>query len=85
MNRLETRWLRAVFTVQFTIETNGSISEAKMLEMDAREYKTKKGAEAKVADQFDACVEGALLEWEFDPAPEVQYTHTYNGKVGEAW
>jgi len=85
MERLETRWLAAEFTVEFHIETSGKVTEAKMLEMKAGETKPKKGTEARPADQFDDCVEKLLLEWEFDPAPEVPYVHTYNGRVGEAW
>jgi hypothetical protein len=85
MERLETRWLGAQFTVEFTIETTGKVSKAKMLEMKAGETKPKDKNNPREADQFDDCVEAALLEWEFDPPPEVQYTHTYNGKVGEAW
>lgn len=85
MERLENRWLAAQFTVEFTIETTGKVSAAKMLEMKAGETKPKEKGNPREADQFDDCVEEALLEWEFEPPPEVQYTHTYNGKVGEAW
>ncbi len=85
MERLETRWLGAAFTVEFTIETSGKVSQAKVLDMKAGETKPQKGQAPREADQFDECLEELLLVWEFDPAPEVQYTHTYQGQVGEAW
>jgi hypothetical protein len=85
MERLENRWLAAEFTVEFHIETSGKVTEAKMLEMKAGETKPKEKGNARPADQFDDCVEEKLLEWEFDPPPEVDYLHTYQGRVGEAW
>jgi hypothetical protein len=85
MERLDNKALGAEFTVEFTIETDGKVSRAKMLEMRAGETKTKNKAPPREADQFDDCVEKALREWDFDPPPEVQYTHTYTGRVGEAW
>ena len=34
---------------------------------------------------FGDCIVAKIYKWEFDPAPEVTYTHTYNGRIGEAW
>jgi hypothetical protein len=94
MDALENRWIGGNFLVEFTIETSGKVSAAKVLEMDIRERKTKNdkgqlvetgGAPPREATLFPKCIETVLLEWEFDPPPEVKYTHTYRGQVGEAW
>ncbi len=34
---------------------------------------------------IQSCMETSVLGWEFDPPPEVEYVHTYQGRVGEAW
>ncbi len=31
------------------------------------------------------CVQTTIAEWEFEPAPEALYSHTYRGQVGEAF
>jgi hypothetical protein len=94
MSRLENRWIAGDFAVEFTIETSGMVSNVKFLEHDVKERKTKNnkgefvpegGSAPRGADNFESCVQEKIYKWEFDPAPEVTYTHTYNGRVGEAW
>lgn len=94
MSRLENRWVAGDFAVDITIETSGLVSAVKFLEVDIKERKTlndkgefvsEGGKPPREADQFQSCAEGKLYKWEFDPAPEVTYTHSYNGRVGEAW
>jgi hypothetical protein len=94
MSRLENRWVAGDFAVDLTIETSGMVSAVKFLEVDIKERKTKNGkgefvaeggAAPREADGFESCAEGKVYKWEFDPPPEVTYTHSYNGRVGEAW
>jgi hypothetical protein len=94
MDRLGNRWVAGDFSVEFTIETSGMVSAAKFLSSDIKERKTKNakgefvadgGGEARTADGFGDCIVTKIYKWEFDPPPEVTYTHTYNGRVGEAW
>lgn len=94
MSRLENRWVAGEFAVEFTIETSGMVSAAKMLNEDIQErrtlndegkYVSEGGAEPRKATEFGSCVEEKIYKWEFDPPPEATYTHTYNGQVGEAW
>ncbi len=94
MSRLENRWVAGDFSVEFTIETSGMVSAVKFLDIDIKErrtlndkgeYVSEGGAAPRSAEEFEGCAEAKLYKWEFDPAPEVTYTHTYNGRVGEAW
>ena len=94
MSRLENRWVAGDFAVDITIETSGMVSAVKFLEVDIKERKTlndkgefvsEGGKAPREADQFQSCAEGKVYKWEFDPPPEVTYTHSYNGRVGEAW
>jgi hypothetical protein len=94
MSRLENRWIAGSFSVEFTIEPSGMVSSARMLSQDIKERRTlndkgeyvaEGGAAARPASEFTSCAEERIYKWEFDPAPEVTYTHSYNGQVGEAW
>ncbi|MFO7564399.1 MAG: hypothetical protein R6X02_17260 [Enhygromyxa sp.] len=94
MSRLENRWVAGSFSVEFTIEPSGLVSKVKFLDIDIEERKTlndkgeyvsEGGAAPRKADNFESCAEAKLYKWEFDPAPEVTYTHSYNGQIGEAW
>lgn len=89
MERMETRWLAGQISVEFDIGTDGTVSEAKVLSEDLRERKTPEGGElqgeGRKAEGFDACLEKKVHDWEFDPPPEVEYTHTYSVQLGEAW
>lgn len=94
MDELENRWVAGTFTIEFEIETSGKVTKANVLSMDVQERRTKNdkgqmvsegGAPPRQAAHFGECLESILLEWEFDPPPEVTFTHTYNGQVGEAW
>ncbi|HLT39600.1 MAG TPA: hypothetical protein VK034_25125 [Enhygromyxa sp.] len=94
MSRLENRWIAGDFAVDLTIETSGMVSAVKFLEVDIKERKTlndkgefvsEGGKAPRKADNFESCAEAKIYKWEFDPPPEVTYTHSYNGRVGEAW
>lgn len=94
MSRFENRWIAGNFSIEFTIEPSGMVSAATMLSHDIQErrtlddkgeFVTEGGAEPRKAEEFTSCVEEKVYKWEFDPPPEVTYTHTYNGEVGEAW
>lgn len=85
MDAFENRWIAGTFSVEFTITTEGKVTSAEVLEMDIKEQKTDKGKKARKAEIFPGCVEESVYRWEFDPPPEVEYTHTYTGKVGEAF
>ena len=94
MSRLENRWVAGDFSVEFTIEPSGMVSNVKFLDVDIKERRTlndkgefvsEGGKEARAASEFQSCAETKMYKWEFDPAPEVTYVHSYNGRVGEAW
>lgn len=94
MDRLSNRWVAGEFSVEFTIETSGMVSAANFLSSDIKERKTKNakgefvaegGEPPRTAEGFGDCIVTKIYKWEFDPPPEVTYTHTYNGRVGEAW
>jgi hypothetical protein len=94
MDRLENRWVAGTFAIEFTIETSGMVSAATLLQEDIierrtpnakGEFVTEGGAAPRKAENFGSCITALVYKWEFDPPPEVTYTHTYNGQVGEAW
>jgi hypothetical protein len=94
MDRLENRWVAGTFAIEFTIETSGMVSAAELLQEDIQERRTldakgkfvsSGGAEPRKAENFGSCITALVYKWEFDPPPEVTYTHTYNGQLGEAW
>ncbi len=82
----DTRFMRSVFTVQFDIDTDGQAGEAKILDIWLRKQ-TAKGSDAGEIDPdtLQNCIMTNIAEWEFDPAPEALYSHTYRGQVGEAF
>lgn len=81
-----TRFMRSVFTVQFDIDTSGQASGAKILEIWVKKQDAKGGNIGDVdPNGMKDCVQTTIAEWEFDPAPEALYSHTYVGQVGEAW
>jgi hypothetical protein len=86
MSEAETRFMRSAFLVEFTIDTAGKTSQGKVLEIETRKQ-TAKGADAGAIDSANmkACIETSVTEWEFDPAPEIDFKHTYRGRVGEAF
>lgn len=86
MEEEETRFMRSVFTVQFDIDTDGQAGDAKILDI----WLKKQSAKGNDVGEVDAggmkdCIQGTIAEWEFDPAPEAPYSHTYRGQVGEAF
>lgn len=85
MARLENRYIGGPFTVELTIGTDGTVSKAEFIKWDIKERRTEEGKSPRRAEEFPGCVQEAAKEWEFDPAPETEYIHSYSGKVGEAW
>jgi hypothetical protein len=86
MDKHETRFLRSVFTVEFHINPQGDAGEARVLMIQMREQNAA-GADLgeRPPDELKQCIIDSIDEWEFDPAPEVEYVHTYNGQIGEAF
>jgi len=86
MDVAETRFMRAVFLVEFHVDTAGKTSQGKVLEIQARKQNAK-GADQGEHDpaNMKSCIETSVTEWEFDPPPEVEFVHTYRGQVGEAF
>lgn len=86
MDAFENRWIAGTFTVEFTINTAGKVIAVRFLEMDIKERRLAEGqSEAREVQIFPTCAEQAMYVWEFNPAPEVEYVHTYFGKLGEAF
>ncbi|MEZ4451717.1 MAG: hypothetical protein R3B09_19785 [Nannocystaceae bacterium] len=86
MEEYSNRWIAGTFTVEFKIDTKGKVIEVNLLEEDIKERRLPPGQkEARSAKKFGPCIEQSIYKWEFDPAPEVVYVHTYTGKVGEAF
>lgn len=86
MDEFGTRFLRSVFTVEFTIDTSGKASKAKVLQIETRKQQPNGADIGQVSSEgMKACIQEAIAEWEFDPAPEAVYIHTYRGQVGEAF
>lgn len=86
MGDLGTRFVRSVFTVEFTIDTTGKASKAKVLEIGTRTQKPSGEDIGEVSSEaMKQCIQESIAEWEFDPAPEAVYIHTYRGQVGEAF
>lgn len=86
MSEAETRFMRSVFLVEFTINTAGKTSQGKVLQIETREQSAKgedKGEHDSAA--MKSCIETSVTEWEFDPPPEIDFVHTYRGRVGEAF
>jgi hypothetical protein len=86
MSDAETRFMRSAFLVEFTINTKGQTSQGKVLQIETRKQ-TAKGADAGEIDSANmkSCIETSVTEWEFDPPPEIDFVHTYRGRVGEAF
>lgn len=81
-----TRFMRSVFTVQFDIDTDGQAGDAKILEIWVKKQDAKGANTGEIdASGMQACIQENIAEWEFDPAPEAHYSHTYRGQVGEAF
>ncbi|MEE9382167.1 MAG: hypothetical protein V3V08_01975 [Nannocystaceae bacterium] len=85
MDRLETKWLAGAFTVEFHIDTKGNVHDVNVLNMEVGERRVPKGQTPRKADQFGPCLKERLVEWQFDPAPEAAFVHTYTGELEEAW
>jgi hypothetical protein len=86
MDVQETRFMRSLFTVEFTIDTTGKASKANVLDIWVKKQNAKGTNIGDVpADGMKACIGTAIDDWVFDPPPEVVYVHTYRGQVGEAF
>lgn len=86
MDAYDNRWIAGTFTVEFKINTGGKVIEVNLLEEDIKEQRLPPGQkEARLAKLFGPCIENAIYKWEFEVPPEVEYVHTYTGKVGEAF
>ncbi|HFE45773.1 MAG TPA: hypothetical protein ENJ18_09845 [Nannocystis exedens] len=86
MDAYDNRWIAGTFTVEFKINTDGKVIEVNLLEEDIEERRLPPGQkQARKAKLFGSCVENAIYKWEFEVPPEVEYVHTYTGKVGEAF
>ncbi|MEM6995740.1 MAG: hypothetical protein AAF721_34845 [Myxococcota bacterium] len=86
MSDHETRFLRSVFTVEFHIDPKGYAGKAKVLNIWLKKQNGK-GAniEELSPDDLQSCIVDSIASWEFEPAPEVEYVHTYKGQLGEAF
>lgn len=81
-----TRFMRSMFTVEFKIDTKGNAGSANVLDIWVKKQNAKGSNIGDVKpDGMKECVIAAIDEWVFDPAPEVDYVHTYRGQVGEAF
>jgi hypothetical protein len=86
MGEAGTRFMRSAFTVEFHIDPKGKAGAAKVLEITTRKQDAKGSDLGEVAsDGMKSCISESIKEWTFDPAPEVEYVHTYTGRVGEAF
>ncbi|MBX7083122.1 MAG: hypothetical protein K1X88_28200 [Nannocystaceae bacterium] len=86
MDTADTRFMRSVFSVEFKIDTKGNAGEAKVLDIWLKKQNAKGTDIGEVpTDGMEKCIVAAIDEWVFDPAPEVDYLHTYKGQVGEAF
>jgi hypothetical protein len=86
MAKLNTRFLRSVFTVEFTIQTTGKVKDVKVLEVKASRQDAKgKDLGPIETDGMKQCIVEMVAQWEFTPAPEIDYRHTYAGQAGEAF
>jgi hypothetical protein len=86
MDDHDTRFMRADFQVEFTIEPDGHTHNAHVLKLDLREQDAKGHDIGKVQPaHLDSCITSAVADWEFDPAPEVAFVDTYHGKLTEAY
>lgn len=82
----DTRFMRSAFSVEFKIDTSGKSSNAKILRIWLKKQNAKGTDIGEVlADNLSKCIVDAIGEWVFDPAPEVDHIHTYQGQIGEAF
>jgi hypothetical protein len=86
MDEHGTRFMRSAFLVEFTIATSGKATQARVLEIETRKQDPR-GSDLGAVDSagMKDCIQTSIQDWEFDPAPEVDYVHTHKGQVGEAF
>lgn len=86
MEKQGTRFLRSGFTLEFDINTDGVVYDAKVLDIGMSKQNAKGADLGKLdAGGMKGCLESVMLAWTFEPAPEVDYKHTYRGQAGEAY
>ncbi len=86
MARQETRFVRAIYTVEFSINTEGMVTQGKILELKASKQNAKGSDLGPIdATELGQCIKTSVEEWEFDDKPEVDFKHTYRGQAGEAY
>jgi hypothetical protein len=78
--------LRSAFTVEFRIDPQGRANDTKVLRIETRKQDPKGGDLGEISSApMKECIVAHISEWTFDPAPQVDYVHTYTGRVGEAF
>ncbi len=83
----DTRFMRSAFSVEFKIDTTGKASDAKVIRIWLKKQNAKGtdiGGELP-PERLSQCIVDSIAQWVFDPAPEVDYVHTYKGQLGEAF
>jgi hypothetical protein len=86
MDESDSRFMRAQFRVQFTIEPTGQAHDAQVLKIDLSKQDAKGHDVGTLPPvQLGQCIVSAVDTWKFDPAPEVAFVDTYEGKLGEAY
>lgn len=86
MDEQDTRFMRADFKLEFTIEPDGHTHDAHVLEIDLERQDARGHDIAAVKPaHLDSCLVSAVADWSFDPAPEVTYVDTYQGHLKEAY
>ena len=78
--------MRAGFKIEFTIEPDGHAHDAHVLQLGLSQQDAKGHDVGTVpARHLGKCIVAAVDEWQFDPAPEVAFVDTYEGKLTEAY
>ncbi len=89
MERTERDRLRAEFSLEADIDTQGRITDTRLVRAHTPEADADLRADFHgphgIAERFHGCVEAKLDDWELPHPPESPYTHTLGLSLGEAW
>ncbi len=86
MDDHDARFMRAAFKLEFTVEPDGHAHDAHVLQIGLSQQDAKGHDVGVVApEHLGKCIVAAVDDWEFDPAPEVAFVDTYEGKLAEAY
>jgi hypothetical protein len=86
MDEQDSRYMRADFKVEFTIEPDGHTHDAHVLQIDLEKQDARGHDIGAVKPMhLSSCIVSAVADWQFDPAPEVSYVDTYQGHLTEAY